>query len=282
MLNLTNLRAALAPKAEPDPDPTTLPEPGVSQARLFRLENAQRAAREALDNIEANARAAGAITVMALAVTMPHQISYLLGVATLHFGWSRAALESLTVVAAAFLFPVMTDYLILICIRGLVARAASTSSRWWSGVGLVLACGVSGTINFLPENKPVIKLIMVGAVAYIALSQILRVVGNKPDFRKVEMIEAEATAPLVAPATKVRRPSMANRRRATDKARELAKGNPKMTIAELARAAGISRGTAQSILRDVRGGGQPAQDQFRSPSKRLPVPTSPAPAGAGK
>lgn len=278
---LTKLRTALEKhlgEREEAPEPTALPEPGVSQARLFAVEYARRAAREALDNLAKNARAAGKITVMALLVTMPHQISYLLGVATLHFGWSRAALESLTVVMAALLFPVMTDYLILICIRGLVARANSTRSMVVSGAGLVLACAVSATINFLPDNVLVIKLIMVGCVVYIAVSQILRVAGNKPDFDKVDGIETEAAARTETPNTKAPRSSRASQRKAADKARRLAKANPTMSIAELARAAGVSRGTAQSILRAVRGETVPAV-RFLSPSQRRAVPISPAPAG---
>lgn len=272
MRELRTAAKALRHPPQPEADPTVLPEAGVSQTRLFAIENAKRAAREALDNITANAKAAGKITVMALALTMPHQMAFLLGVAKLHLEVSRQGLESLTVIAAAILFPLMTDYLILICIRGLVARAGATSSKVWSGAALILLCGISGTINFIPDNDIVIRLIMVGAVAYIAISQILRVVGNKVDFAKVEKIENEGTAQPAAPvkAKRIVRPGQ----RPADKARRFAAKHPTVSVTELVKATGVSRATAKKILDEL---ASPAK--FLSPSKSSVAPVSPAPAG---
>jgi hypothetical protein len=225
-----------------------------------------------LDDMKANAKAAGKITMICLAVTMPHQISYLLGLVPMHLGFSRAGAESLAVVGLAIGLPIAGDWLILTCIRALTGRAASTRTQVVSAFAMLGPSSVSGWLNFSAPNPRVIQAMFVVAVAYIPLSHIVRVVADRPDFRKVDRIENEGTAQFAEPVKA--RQTVRSGQRPADKARRLARKNPALTVAELVKVSGCSRGTARKILDELA-----SPTRFLSPAKPSVVPVSPAPAG---
>lgn len=171
----------------------------VSQARLFATEYAAHAAREQLDTIDRNARNAETVTKLALGVSMPHQVGYLLSLAPLTFSGSLANyhqwLASATLLGLAILTPVVMDYLILICVRTIAARASATISKWVAGVAMLFPVGFSGTVNFIAPAPLVIRIAAAAIVVVIPISQAVRAF-NRPDFAKVENMENAVTAQL--------------------------------------------------------------------------------------
>lgn len=232
-----------------------------TQAAIFSTEYARNAAKEALDNIKDNSKAAERVTMIALGVSMPHQIAFILGLVPLHFptsggfahivlGW----LESITLIGGSFGIPVALDYLILICIRTLTAKAASAVAKKVAGWVIVFPVLVSGTVNVLAPAPWLIKVLFGVAVVLIPLSQLVRVISASPDFRKIEAMELDIRGQVEstqeAPAAGVTRqatPAQAARKRAAN-ARRIYAANPALTVAELAAAAGVGRNTAKRII----------------------------------
>src|SRR5258705_13554979 len=105
-------RAGLFTTTQPA-TPAAPADPTVSQAQLFAVEYARDTAREMLDAIKENARGSERVTKIALAVSMPHQVGYLLGLAPLQWDTLNHILESLTLIGLAVGVPVAVDYLIL-------------------------------------------------------------------------------------------------------------------------------------------------------------------------
>jgi hypothetical protein len=233
-----------------------------TQAAIFAAEHAKNAAIEALTTIKANSKAAEKVTKIALGVSMPHQIAFILSLVPLQFpttgGFFHIVftwLESLTLIGGSVGIPVGLDYLILICIRSLTARASSRIAKKVSGMVILFPVGVSGTVNVLAPAPWLIKVLFGVVVVLIPLSQLVRVVSQSPDFRKIEAMELDiqrqvSQATEVAPANGVTRqgtPAQQARRRAAN-ARRLFAANPGLTVAELAAAAGVGRNTAKRII----------------------------------
>ncbi len=233
----------------------------TTQAAIFAAEHAKNAAQEALDNITQNSKAAERVTMIALGVSMPHQIAFILGLVPLHFptdggfahivlGW----LESITLIGGSFGIPVALDYLILICIRTLTAKAASTQAKKVAGSVIVFPVLISGTVNVLAPAPWLIKALFGVAVVLIPLSQLVRVISASPDFRKIEAMELDIQTQVSTtestPAAGVTRKvtsAQAARARAAN-ARRIYAANPALTVAELAAAAGVGRNTAKRIV----------------------------------
>lgn len=231
-----------------------------TQAAIFAAEHAKNAATEALDTIKSNAKSAERVTMIALGVSMPHQIAFILGLVPLHFPTTGgfhlvfAWLESITLIGGAFGIPVALDYLILICIRTLTARAASVVAKKVALWTIFFPVAVSGTVNVLAPAPLLVKALFGVAVVLIPMSQLVRVVSASPDFRKIEALETDiqkqVAATVSAPAAGVTRqgtPAMQARKRAAT-ARQLFTSNPGLSVAQLAAAAGVGRNTAKRII----------------------------------
>lgn len=235
-----------------------------TQAAIFATEHAKDAAREMLDGIKHNALAAEKVTKIGLGVSMPHQIAFILSLVPLHFPTSGSVqsiligwLESLTLIGGAVGIPVGVDFLILICIRALGARAVARSSKLLAFAILFFPVLVSGTVNVLAPAPTLVKALFGVAVVLIPMSQAVRVWGMTPDFRKVEAMELdirsqvttsdEDSASVAAGVTRVPSKAAAARRRAAN-ARVLFAENPNLTVAQLAAAAGIGRNAAKRIV----------------------------------
>jgi hypothetical protein len=195
-ISITRRTAEQLPAVQPAVDADGRP---ISQARLFATEYAAHAAREQLDTIDRNARNAETVTKLALGVSMPHQVGYLLSLAPLTFGGGLANyhewLASATLLGLAFLAPVVMDYLILICVRTIAARASATISKVVAGVAMLFPVGFSGTVNFIAPAPLVIRIAAAAIVVVIPISQAVRAF-NRPDFAKVESMENALTAQL--------------------------------------------------------------------------------------
>lgn len=236
-----------------------------TQAAIFAAEHAKDAAREMLDGIKHNASAAEKVTKIGLGVSMPHQIAFILSLVPLHFPVAGSAqsiiigwLESLTLIGGAIGIPVGVDYLILICIRALGARAVARNSKLLAFAILFFPVLVSGTVNVLAPAPTLVKALFGVAVVLIPMSQAVRVWGMTPDFRKVEAMELDIRAQVTtttedastvgaAGVTRVTSSASAARRRAAN-ARVLFGENPNLTVSQLAAAAGIGRNTAKRII----------------------------------
>lgn len=168
-----------------------------TQAQLFATEYAKDTAREMLDTIKGTKTKAERVTRIALAVSMPHQIGFILGLAPLKWGTLREILESATLILGAVLIPVAVDYLILICIQILSARGAADSSKKLAFFGMLFPVGVSGAVNVIAPAPTLIRVLFGVAVVLIPLSQGIRAF-TRPDFAKIERMETEIAGQVTA------------------------------------------------------------------------------------
>lgn len=249
--------------------PTAPVPPGVSQAAIFAREHAKGAAQKMLAALDEIGRNAAKITWIALGVSMPHQISFLLGLIlpTLHvdgsLGWTYAAKDVIHLLGMFLLVagvPVAADLLIVSCIKVIGQAAASRSSKIGAMYIMAMPVLASVTVNVLaPAPHPILRVLAGFIVAVIPASEILRFL-VRPDFAKIEQMEIaveekltrriEDVAPAPQPAASTVDHKQLNKQRmlAAGRARELARQNPMMTVAALARAAGCGHGAAKKAL----------------------------------
>lgn len=163
----------------------------TSQADIFRAEYAKNAAKSMLDVIRAITKRAGRITRIALGVSMPHQIGYILALAIphMHFNSPTAFLEAVTMVLLAIGVPIATDLLILNCIETIGAAAASRGSKRRAFALMFVPVAASGTVNFLAPAPMLIKVLAAFIVTMVPMAESLRFI--KPDFARIEAMETE-------------------------------------------------------------------------------------------
>lgn len=238
---------------------------GMSQAAIFAIEYAKNAAQEMLDAIKKIGSRNTLITMIALGVSMPHQIAFLLAAVTSYLHWdSPAAIaESLGMLLLATMVPVGTDLYILNQITTMAARAAARSSKVYALITMVFPVGVSGTVNFMAPGPAITKWLALWIVVLIPLAEAGRAF-LRPDFVKIEEMETGVTAQLThtgetasagtqeeeegTPAVNLRE---VNRQRmlAAQRARELAaQAGGQITLVQLMRATGCGRGAAKKAI----------------------------------
>lgn len=174
----------------------------TTQAQLFATEYAKNAAKNMLDVIRAIGKRAGRITKIALGVSMPHQIGYILALAVPHMSWATVsgALESITMILLAIGVPIATDLLILNCIETIGAAAASRGSKTRAFALMFIPVTASGTVNFLAPAPMLIKVLAAFIVTMVPMAESLRFI--RPDFAKIERMETTIASQL-APAAAV-------------------------------------------------------------------------------
>lgn len=246
------------------PAVTEPPSGLISQAAIFAKEYARNAAQEMLDAIRLIGRRNTRITAIALGVSMPHQIAFLLAAVTPWLHWDSPAAwgESLGLIAFAVLVPVATDFYILNQITTLAARAAARGSKIYALSTLIIPVGVSGTVNFLAPGPIIVKYLALWTVTLIPLAEAGRAF-LRPDFAKIEQMELGVEAQLVRTAEKLAGrdedtetgkatldPKQVNRQRmlAAERARDLARQAPEISISALMRATGCGRGAAKRAI----------------------------------
>jgi|RhiMethySRZTD1v2_1073278.scaffolds.fasta_scaffold92895_2 hypothetical protein len=173
--------------------------PITTQAQLFATEYARDTAREMLDTIKTVGRKAGWVTRIVLAVSMPHQIGFILGLAPLQWDSLEHILAGLTLILGSVLIPVAVDYLILICIQVLAARGMARKVKRAALYLMAFPILVSGTVNVAAPAPLLIRVLFGVAVVLIPMSQWLRA-NIRPDFRAIEQMETEVAAQVEQPA----------------------------------------------------------------------------------
>jgi len=253
--------------------PTTSPatnEPRgfVSQAALFATEFAKNAAQNMLDTIASISRNSGRITMVALGVSMPHQIGYILALSTPYFKWNSpsAIAESITLILLAFGVPIATDLFILNCIKTVGATAAAQSSKIYALSAMLAPVGVSGYVNFMAPGPVLIKYLAAWCVTLIPLTEAGRAF-LRADFVKIEKMETDVIEQLTHTVSKATARTegagdseeavdmrQLNKQRllAAEKARELAMQAPEISIAALMRATKCGRGAAKKAIERAR------------------------------
>jgi hypothetical protein len=201
---------------------------------------------------------------------MPHQIAFLFAAVAswLHWGSPAEVGESIGLIALAVLVPVATDFYILNQITTIAARAAAKGSKIFAFVTLLFPVGVSGTVNFLAPGPTITKWLALWAVTLIPLAEAGRAF-LRPDFAKIEQMELSVEGQLVRTAEKLagrieeQEPAMAavdpkqvNKQRmlAAERARDLARQAPDISIAALMRATGCGRGAAKTAIERAKAG----------------------------
>lgn len=234
----------------------------TSQAQIFATEYAKNAAGNMLDVIKAIANRASLITKIALGVSMPHQIGYILALAVphMHFNSPSGFLEAITMILLAIGVPIATDLLILNCIETIGAAAAEKASKRRAFVIMFIPVIASGTVNFLAPAPTLIKVLAAFIVVMVPVAQSLRFI--RPDFAKIERMETEvATQIAVAPA--VDEALKAKRSESAKKAAETRKRNARKITRTPKAPKAVQQDTLASLFDGLEG----------------VVPISPAPAG---
>lgn len=263
------------------PAPETT-QPGVSQAALFAREHAKGAAKKMLDALEEVSKNSVRITKIALGVSMPHQIAFLLGLILPYLtvtlpdgGWDFSAamllLKDVFHIAGMLLLvigvPIAADLLIVNCIRIAGEPAAATSSKKIAMYIMVLPVSASIAVNVMaPAPHWILRVLAGFIVGVIPAAQILKIFGSNPDFAKIEAIELEVESklakgfdavdekPAVETMTTVDQRQLNKQRMvAAQKARELAVQAPEITLVQLMRATGCGRGAAKKAIELARG-----------------------------
>lgn len=242
--------------------PTTPVPPGVSQAAIFAREHAKNAAKGMLDALDEIGKNSVKITKIALGVSMPHQVSFLLGLVLPYMHWSSPVeiLHAAGMLMLVLGAPVIADLLIVNCIKVVGQPAAEKGSKkaaiWIMLLPVIASSGVNG---LAPAPHWVVRVLAVFVVAAIPMSEILRFL-VRPDFAQIEKMEISIEDKLtrkiedvIAPeptAVQVVDHRQLNKQRmlAAERARELARQNPAMSAAALARAAGCGSGAAKKAL----------------------------------
>jgi hypothetical protein len=176
--------------------PTTTEAP--TQAQVFAAEYAKDVAAEMLGTVKKVGKKAGLVTKMALGVSMPHQIGFILGLAPLSWGTVREALGSVTIISGAVVVPIAVDFLIMICVQVLTTRAVEAAGKRRALLTMIFPVLMSGTVNVIAPGPWLIRAIFGAIVVFIPLAEGLRA-SIKPDFKQMDQAEAEIVA-QVAPA----------------------------------------------------------------------------------
>lgn len=171
----------------------------TTQAQIFATEYAKNTAKEMLETISGVGRKAGRVSRIVLAVSMPHQIAFILGLAPLHFGWDlRRVLESITLILGAVLIPVAVDYLILICIQVIAARGMARSVKKGAIAVMAFPILVSGAVNVIAPAPTVMRVLFGVMVVLIPMAEGLRSF-IRPDFSAIEKMESEVASQVGQP-----------------------------------------------------------------------------------
>lgn len=173
----------------------------TNQAAIFASEYAKDAGREMLTTIRRITNRSGRITKIALGVSMPHQIGYILALAVphMHFTNPSAVLESITMILLAFGAPIATDLLILNCIETIGAAAAARASKRRAFRLMFIPVLASGTVNFLAPAPWLIKCLAAFIVTMVPMGESLRFI--RPDFAKIEQMQNEVASEVTQPST---------------------------------------------------------------------------------
>jgi hypothetical protein len=236
----------LLKRSTPEVPPEVAPE---DQARYFAAQHAATAGHDMLQTIRGIKQKAKWLTVVALAGSMPHQVSYLIALTLPFCNWNGFHLiESVGMLLIATVFPIASDLIIVNSIETISTTVASDASRWRAFGALLAPLGFSGTVNFIAPGPPLIKVLAAALVGYIAISEVLKFV--KPNFKKLDVAATESLTQL----DKVREEAQPRRRARNRKERvlQVLADNPQMKAVEVAKKAGVTPNYVYSIRREAK------------------------------
>lgn len=216
-----------------------------SQARIFQEKFAAQAGDNMLRTIQRTIKRASVLTGVALGVSMPHQMLFLISKC---LEYQANVWETIAMIMIAVSIPVVSDILIISCIEQISTRAMETKSRVRALVNLLVPLGVSGYVNFAGTAPLIIKGLSALLVYYIIASEVLKFA--KADFRKVDQIESEnlaAIAPMDEPIV-TRRPRFKS---AKEKVLHLLEHEPELDPKGIAKRANVSVNYVYSVRRDA-------------------------------
>lgn len=183
-------------------NPTTGTE--LTEAQKYRGRKAKGAADRMESSVDRIENRSGKITKIALIVSTPHQMAFLLAavIPFLHWTTPQAIIESVGMLMIALSAPILADYTILNCVETIAAPAVGSKSKRRAFVFLTICAMVSGSVNFLAPAPLLVKGLAAFVVACILMAEGLRDI--IVDFRKVEEIEtAIAIGTPAKPAKRV-------------------------------------------------------------------------------
>lgn len=161
----------------------------LTEAQKYRGRKAKGAADRMESSVDRIERRSGKITKIALIVSTPHQMAFLLAavIPFMHWNTPQAIIESIGMLMIALSAPILADYTILNCVETIAAPAVGSKSKRRAFVFLTICALVSGSVNFLAPAPLLVKGLAAFVVACILMAEGLRDI--IVDFRKVEEIE---------------------------------------------------------------------------------------------
>lgn len=226
--------------------PEVAPE---DQARYFAAQHAATAGHDMLQTIRGIKNRAKWLTIVALAGSMPHQVSYLIALTLPWCNWDGFhAIEAAGMLLIAVVFPIASDLIIVNSIETISTTVASDASRWRAFGALLAPLGFSGTVNFIAPGPPLVKVLAAALVGYIAISEVLKFV--KPNFKKLDIAATEAVAQLDEGRNEVQPRRRARNRK--ERVLQVLADNPSMKAVEVAKKAGVTPNYVYSIRREAK------------------------------
>lgn len=138
------------------------------------------------------------IVRIALAVSIPHQITYLISKSStyLHFNLFGSIADSIGIVLMCIAVPVVSDLWILNCIDKATAKLVATRAKIQALLVMIIPATISGYVNFAAPGPMVLKALSAYLVLSIPLNELLRII--KVNFKAFGDIEAEvASMPVI-------------------------------------------------------------------------------------
>jgi hypothetical protein len=176
----------------------------LTEAQKYRGRKARGAADRMESSVDRIEKRSGKITTIALVVSTPHQMAFLLAsvIPFLHWTTPQSIIESIGMLMIALSAPILADYTILNCVETIAAPAVGSKSKRRAFAFLTLCALVSGSVNFLAPAPMLVKGLAAFVVTCILMAEGLRDI--IVDFRKVEEIEtAIAIGTPAKPAKRV-------------------------------------------------------------------------------
>lgn len=181
---------------------TAIAHTDLTEAQKYRARKAKGAADRMETSVDRIETRSGKITKIALIVSTPHQMAFLLAavIPFLHWHNPQVIIESIGMLMIALSAPILADYTILNCVETIAAPAVGRKSKIRAFVFLFICSAVSGSVNFLAPAPDLVKGLAAFVVACILMAEGLRDI--IVDFRKVEEIETDIAIGTPAKAGK--------------------------------------------------------------------------------
>lgn len=171
---------------------TAIPGDGyVSETQKFRADMAENAADRMMATVKGVAARSGKITKIALWVSTPHQVMFLLSaiIPWMKFDTLEHAGHSLGMALIVLSVPFICDYTILNCVETISAPAIDAWTKRKAFIVLTITACVSGSVNFLAPAPWLVKFLAAFVTVAILMAESMRNIGV--NFNRMEAIEQD-------------------------------------------------------------------------------------------